>query len=582
MSISKFFKEAIAYRLGGGHQADHKAMNVPSLSTDSNGNVNGLLVPNGYAFPLVTNARHIGGLGDSQTNLGTIQSTFGSYVNIITAGSGYAIADGILLPNGILAQVGSISTGGVPTSVSICNAGQTPYTPPSGIVAQIATSGSGTNFTGTITKAVSGSQYRTWSQGLPHWIQLFGNGGYVLDPSLNYGISGCTSTQLLGIIPAIIPILKANNCGVVTVWVGTNDLTNAISIATTTSNLAKIYALLLGAGIRVIAIPIMPRATNVSGGDFNSSYPNGMKQLIAINIFIARYVRDNQGMYLADATMDYLDLTSTTGYPYPATYTGGGPAPQNSVTFDGLHPAPIGAYFHGLAISSILNNIFPASVDTRPKNSYDTYDSLYNPYGNLIGNPATQAGSGFFSGATIAATGAGASGVIPVSYPSQFTLARVAGTTGTIVGSIVNSTPNNNGLSYHQYQLVAASNTDTFSTFQLSMYEYNNIAIGDNVYAECEIFVSGATGIPYEVALILKDGVTLCEDGSGDYYANAGGSYLSMTTNPFSGFSRTPILKAAATNIQVMLQISFASASSGITVKIGRLALRKAQPGATV
>lgn len=555
---------------------------VSIFSTDQEGHVNGLAGPNGNAFTLVTNARHIGCLGDSQTNLGTVQSTFGANVSIVTAGSGYAVSDGILLPNGILAEVSAISTGGVPTSVAICNAGQTPYTPPSGTVAQVATSAAGTGFTCTLTKASSNAYYRTWSQGLPHWFQLFGNGGYAFDPSLNYGISGCTSTQLLGIVPAIIPILKANSCGVVTVWVGTNDLTNAVSIATTTSNLATIYALLLGAGIRVIAIPIMPRSNNTSGGDFNSTFPNGIKQLIAINIFIARYVRDNQGMYLADPTMDYLDLTSTTGYPYPATYTGSGAAPQKSVTFDGLHPAPIGAYFHGLAISSILNNLFPSSVDTRPKNPHDTYDAVYNPYGNLIGNPATQAGSGFFSGATIAATGTGASGVIPVSYPSQFTLARVNGTAGTIIGSMVNSAPNNNGLTYYQYQLVAASITDALSQFQLAMFEYNNIAIGDNVYAECEIFVSGATGIPYEVSLLLKDGVTICEDGGGDYYSNAGGSYLSMTTNAFSGFSRTPILKAAAANVQVLLQISLAAPSSGITVKIGRLALRKVQPGATV
>ena len=43
MSVSKFFKEAMAWRLGGGHAADHKAMNVPSISVDGNGNVRGLL-----------------------------------------------------------------------------------------------------------------------------------------------------------------------------------------------------------------------------------------------------------------------------------------------------------------------------------------------------------------------------------------------------------------------------------------------------------------------------------------------------------------------------------------------------------
>lgn len=48
MSISKFWKEAVAYRLGGGHLADHKTMNVPSCAVDNNGNITGLVTPNSH------------------------------------------------------------------------------------------------------------------------------------------------------------------------------------------------------------------------------------------------------------------------------------------------------------------------------------------------------------------------------------------------------------------------------------------------------------------------------------------------------------------------------------------------------
>lgn len=54
MSISKFFKEAIQYRLAGGHQIDHVVMNVPSLAKDSSGNVNALSLPTGGSVSLTS------------------------------------------------------------------------------------------------------------------------------------------------------------------------------------------------------------------------------------------------------------------------------------------------------------------------------------------------------------------------------------------------------------------------------------------------------------------------------------------------------------------------------------------------
>lgn len=47
MSISKFFKEAMAWQLGGGHQQQHAAMKTPAYSFDGNGNVIGLLSSTG-------------------------------------------------------------------------------------------------------------------------------------------------------------------------------------------------------------------------------------------------------------------------------------------------------------------------------------------------------------------------------------------------------------------------------------------------------------------------------------------------------------------------------------------------------
>ena len=48
MSISKFFKEAVAYRVLGGHTADHVAMKVATYATNSlTGKVTGIVDPSG-------------------------------------------------------------------------------------------------------------------------------------------------------------------------------------------------------------------------------------------------------------------------------------------------------------------------------------------------------------------------------------------------------------------------------------------------------------------------------------------------------------------------------------------------------
>lgn len=54
MSLSKFFKEAIGYRLAGGHAADHKALLVPTMSSDGTT----LVKPDGSSIGLATMSRN--------------------------------------------------------------------------------------------------------------------------------------------------------------------------------------------------------------------------------------------------------------------------------------------------------------------------------------------------------------------------------------------------------------------------------------------------------------------------------------------------------------------------------------------
>jgi len=86
MSISKFWKEAVAYRLGGGHTADHKALLTPSYS-DSTGTA--LITPSGGTAPLPLSL--FSGTINASTNSTAIQNALnkGGIVSIVNPGIYY-------------------------------------------------------------------------------------------------------------------------------------------------------------------------------------------------------------------------------------------------------------------------------------------------------------------------------------------------------------------------------------------------------------------------------------------------------------------------------------------------------------
>ena len=531
------------------------------MAHDTSGNIAGLVGAGGVTIPLVKPSNLFGCIGDSITaqNINTSSTTTTLIPTIVSGGSGYVANDAILLPNGVILYAATVSSG-VVTAVTMYNCGTLPFTAQASAQAQVATTGSGTGFTATLALKGSGGLRHTLAQGYASWAEMYAGGKATFSYECNWGFSGQGTTELLTMLPYYMARCAAQDVSTVVALIGTNDVVvKGRSYATTTANLASIYAQLVGSGFRVIAVPILPRSYDGSG-DTGLSASN-VRAILRINQWIIRYCRDNIGMYLADPTLNWVDLTSATGYPIPATvkstasYTNN----SNSWTYDGLHPTPCGAQFIGKAIATVLSSLY-TQTDTRIVSTADTYNASDNPTGNILAN-------GLFNTASGGTAGTGASGTVVGS----FTLNRVTGSNGTVVASVTTVT-NDNGTTYNQQTLALDTTVSgTSEAWRFYQQVFSGFSAGDQIYCECEIDVSGIPSAALANAYLeCTDGITTARS-------------MNLTTNQvqsatsYSGLLRTPPLTvgAGATVVQFLVNMGLIGASKTATVKLGKCVLRK-------
>lgn len=146
----------------------------------------------------------------------------------------------------------------------------------------------------------------------------------------NAGVGGNTTAQMLARIQADVLAYTPGYC---IVEGGGNDVTNAVTAATTIANLTSIYTALRAVGITVVATTILP-TTSANTADEKLV-------LYTINNWIRGYVSTQAGMILCD------------WYAYVADPSTGDPA--TNMTFDGItHPSQQGAYLLGSKLAAEL------------------------------------------------------------------------------------------------------------------------------------------------------------------------------------------------------------------------------------
>ena len=197
-----------------------------------------------------------------------------------------------------------------------------------------------------------------------------------------FGTSGCVSADCVAALNDVI----ASGNNIVVVLVGTNDVSQNVGYAAITANLRTIYETLSGANIRVIAVPILPRATTwTSAQNFVARRVNRW-----IRNYVAQqaYANPNNvsSIVLADPSQYWTDGTYTSSSAFELDVGGTTSTGAKAVTQDGLHPNNRGSTALAYCMWQAAQQWFRSAAPS-PSRSYsiwDGYGQVINPGGNRL------------------------------------------------------------------------------------------------------------------------------------------------------------------------------------------------------
>lgn len=383
----------------------------------------------------------------------------------------------------------------------------------------------------------SATEYSKMAQGWIGWLQALTNQRFDFDLGDNYGKSGDTSAQMLARIPAA---LAATTAKVAIVLIGTNDANSSVPFATTKANVDASIALLQAAGMTVIVIAELPRGdgTNTSA----RLTATNLKHFLQYAEYLRR-LKTTPGVFVADPWQYWADPLSTTGDVVSPTYTK-----------DGLHEAPIGAYYIALALVPIVNAIFPP-VDILPTANSDLFDATDNPWGCLNSNPMMDGTAGTFNAT-------GGSGVVATGWSEN------AGPTWTRVYSkatLANGKP--------AQQVVLGGTGTTSGVGFRQIITAGNLTIGDQVQAVASVEIDASAANTSQLALQLLDNNTIT---SGDMRRTLTTETIPNIASQIRVILRTPVYTLTSTTLQLQFFMNVLNAvTPAATIRMGQVCLRK-------
>lgn len=198
---------------------------------------------------------------------------------------------------------------------------------------------------------------------------------WVFAPSGTFSVSGSLTQGMV----YRAPDAAASAADIIVVLGGTNDIVNSIPAATIINNLRTCYEILMNAGKRVVAVPVLPRTGLTTAQS---------RVLARVNQFIRAYCARKawanpsgfDDIALADPAV-YLTDGATDDQPI-----GGAANVVGAMTYDGLHPSGRGAFYIGECVrrACLRWTAPPLPVVGRQASSFDAYDAVLNPTGNLL------------------------------------------------------------------------------------------------------------------------------------------------------------------------------------------------------
>ncbi len=401
--------------------------------------------------------------------------------------------------------------------------------------------------TGTNKNAYHGPRgYMSWAQirmGFP-FNYTVGNAGTNTIIGDNKGVSGDTTALMLARLQADV---LNRNPDIVFVLGGTNDINSGTSYASVTGNLNSIYSQILARGAMVAAIPVTPRT---SASDWSSSARRQVHH--AVNQWIRDKALSTQGMILVDPYSVMIDPTTANGDA------------RSGFTADGLHFAPIGAFYIGKLIADIFSPLMRPCKPVFCSQS-DTYDAPNNPYGNMVTN-------GLHTG-TGGTAGTGATGSVATNWQAF----RNSGTSATTITA--SKTTRSDGLPGDVQQLVVATGGGSGASVCYFTTSPSDVTTGVDTNswyeAACEIDVSGITGTGGISGIYLELWDTSTNGARVRCLQTYAGTKFPDVS--WSGILKTPALQPTGTTglrFRVAIEMDEAVTSS-VTVKVSRCYLRK-------
>lgn len=396
-----------------------------------------------------------------------------------------------------------------------------------------------------------GTEVSFTSNGIISALQARWGNRFYIDPNMVFGYSGATTDIVINNFAATIA-KNYNNLDWVWVESNPNDATNSINPAVTVANIIDMVTRCTDQGIKVILQLPMPRSF---AGDTAAIRNRTISQRERLMDWASNNPRN---VYVLDFWRDLQD---------PASATSADITTPIRVLQDGLHPS-IGGAFSRCArrAEAVLGSFVPP----RPivmAGAADVYDATNNPYGNLLPNAAFLTATG--------GTATNVNGTLPSSYlgikragsflTTEVVFSNVAGTAG-YDGNITART-------LAAVNIASGKTSNEVFGFKLSTNLSTNFAIGDKVFAYCEIDLDTVANMKNHV---LK--ATEYVGGSPSMAYGAGGSQLASSDFLYpetqKHYLRTPDFIIGATNggttngLNLEYQPSFDASTGNATANI--------------
>jgi lysophospholipase L1-like esterase len=387
---------------------------------------------------------------------------------------------------------------------------------------------------------------RNMNRGMTYWLPFLTNQNFRSPQSLNFGISGQTTSQIAARVGDVVN----SGAGTCVVEMGTNNAgTN--NYAATIADFETTFSALAAANILIVVIPILPRT--ISAGD------------TATQGFINKV-----NLWLMNAGALYPNYKFIDPYlfgePYSTTMS-----PRDGYTYDGLHPTAIGMRYICKPIAEYLNTLVP--VRPRQLRTVTDYFSVDNPTGYCNLNPMVAGTAG--------TVGSGVTG----TCADNWSLNKVAGggdvSSLTVVGS---SDTSDTGLIAQKIVIGGSASGGYQTIVGFDQYNFSNsvdgkLKAGDVVECIAEIeVIGGAVGVS-GVSVYLMTTQAGQAHYSWDGYAIVSED---LTVDGYKGVFRTPAQTLTADNTLaacgIWVYLRNTGTTRALTLKIVNVAVRKVAP----